>query len=409
MKKIAVYSFIGFSLLTCSLYGYTVGTAKSNFLETSFVSVLNSVADDVVTTPMLEPVDLGITNVTLRKVANPSDDFNYYKYEANVSIKNYGGDLKNGQLVLQAGDGQKHLFVRNDADGFSLLKGQSHVIENYEVLFDGNYNAGSITFEIKLPEKVDYYGGNNKYTVSLFNDGSKIDGLEIGTINEDNSVGLNFKPSNSLLSLNGFEVYESDDIPFDKNEEQYSEVNASDQPYGYSKIKNSLESIQTGKWSLLQDTDADAHLLKFSKNLFEDKATHFIYLKSTDKDSGNYAFSDIIKLSPQKELTRSYFAKYFVDYTGITLADKWENIFTDVKSDDWYALDVQTLYDLGLIKNNQKDYNPDLSMTRGDTLKVVSNYFGVKLNSNDWETINPKFPATKMYLKQLINEYKKNT
>lgn len=433
-------NFIFYAVIAIgSLYAMTnikVSNGNFNFLETSFVNILDNVVQD----NKFEPVDLGIQNVTLKKIADPTSDFNHYKYVANIVVKNYGGDLKNGQLILQAGGSQKHNFVKNDTDGFSLAKGETYIIENYEILFDGNYNGGKLTVELKLPDQVDYFEGNNKFDVNIFELPPKIQSLGINEIKDDGTVKLSFDPLPYTVSANGFEVYKTDALSFDESDSKYAETTYANKIYGYYRIKNSEEFVKDGDWSLMQGTDTDPHSIKLSTNLFDDSAAHYIYLKSTNPENANYAVSNIIELVPQKELSRAAFARFFVEYTGVNLVDDGANYFEDVPEDSWYASYTKTLYKLGLIKSDSFRFRPDDPMTRGDALRVVMDYFDIDLVTHaedkqpfaDISSDNHLFPytkalfasgkagifgenfqsdkpATKNYLKYLIYEYKKNS
>lgn len=419
---------------------YVINNTKApagdfNYMETSLVYLLENVAHK----NRIEPVDLGIQNVTLRKIAEPTQEFNHYKYVANIVVKNYGGDVKNKQLILQAGDNQKHNFVKNDAEGFSLAKGQTYIIENYEILFDGDYNGGKLTVELKLPEKIDYFEENNKFEVNVFELPPKIQAITISEIKEDGTIQLSFDPLNYTVSTNGFEIYKSDALSFDENDSKYAETASDNKIYGYYRIKNSEKLMQNADWSLVQGADRDPHSIKFAENPFDDTAAHYIYLKSTNLESGNYVVSNIIEFVPQKELNRAAFARFFVDYSGVGLANDEVNYFEDVSDTSWYAPYVKTLYKLGLIKSDAFRFNPNNLMTRGDALRVVMDYFDIDLADTGEtqpfkdialddplspyvkalfasgkagifsETFKSDKPATKNYLKYLIYEYKKNS
>lgn len=436
-KKIFLYSMLGV-IFMFALSKYEFATMKnSEFLQNSFVSILNGVAEN----HEAEPPDLGIEKVTLKKIADPTDRLNYYKYSANIVLKNHGGDLRNAQLSLNAGEDQKTVFVKNEIDGFSLAKGQSYIIDNYEILFDGSYNGGKITVKINLPKKLDYYAGNNKYEVEIFELPAKIEGLGIEKIKDDGTFVLEFQLINSGLTLNNFEIYASDILEADEIKEKYAETRneAEDKIYGYHRVKNSPEILLSERWELKASHDSSVHTVKFEDDSFADSSVHYIYLKSTNAENGNYAISNILKFSPQKELDRAGFAKLFVDYSGIDVYAAGENYFDDVNPEAWYAPYVQTIYNLGLIKNGDYKYNPDMPMTRGDVLRVALDYFDVDLSTayggphfedvyrNHYlypyvealfasgkggvfgENFSPESAATKNYLKYLVNEYKENS
>lgn len=372
-KNFILYAIIGlFSLYSVNNVNVSDGSFK--FMETSLVSILENVAQS----NKFEPVDLGIQNVTLKKISDPTPDFHYYKYVANIVIKNFGGDLKNGDLILRAGSNQKHNFVKNDTEGFSLAKNQVYIIENYEILFDENYNGGKLTIELKLPEKTDYFLENNKFEVNIFELPPKIQSLSVAGIKNDDIYQLSFDPLDYNILNNGFEIYTSNSLNFDDEDARYAETVAGDKILGYYRIKNSEKLIKNGNWSLMQGTDGDPHFIKFAKKPFEDDAAHYIYLKSTDPASGNYIISNIIEVVPQKSLNRETFANLFAGYTGTNL--------DVVKKDD-----------------------ATNTISRGEVLKIVTDNFNIDLAKSVDHQLMPNLPATKNYLKYLIYEYKKNS
>ncbi len=436
-KKIFFYSILSaifFFVLTNS--NIAIPNGDFRFLETSFVSILRTAAEE----NNVQPPDFGIENVSLKKISDPTDRFEFYKYYATVVIKKHGGNVKNAKLTLQAGDEQQYIFVKNDVEGFSLRKNQNYIVEGYDVLFDGNYNGGKITLEIKSTDNQDYYSGNNKYEVDIFEMPAKIEALGVEKILNDGTFVLDFEPRSPELSVNGFEVYASDAVDSQEYEEKYAEtIDGDGGIYGYHRIKNSPDILKNENFNLKPTNDPDTRLVKFSDDPFEDETTHFIYVRSTNPENGYYAVSNIIKFSPQKNLDRAAFAKLFVDYSEIQIFDDGENYFDDVSVDAWYGPYAKTLYNLGLIKNDTYKYNPDNPITRGEVLRVVLDYFDVDLvavsggphfqdiTSDNYlypyvealsatgngavfgETFNANAVATKNYLKYLINEYKENS
>ncbi len=436
-KKILFYSIvtaISFFALTNS--NLAVPDGDFRFMETSFVSILRNAAEEY----NVQPPDFGIENVSLKKISDPTDRFNYYKYSATVVIKNYGGNIKNAKLTLQAGDEQRYIFLNNDVDGFSLRKNQNYIVEGYDVLFDGNYNGGKITLEIKSTDNQDYYAGNNKYDVDISEMPAKIEALGVEKILDDGTFVLDYAPRSPELNVNKFEVYTADVVDAGNDEEKYAEtVDQYGTIYGYHRIKNSSYILKSENFKLKSTNDSDTRLVKFGDDPFEDETTRFIHIRSTNPENGYYAVSNLLKFSPQKNLDRAAFAKLFVDYSDIPVFDDGENYFDDVSPDAWYGPYAKTLYNLGLIKNDTYKYNPDNPITRGEVLRVVLDYFDVDLvavsggphfqdiTSNNYlypyaealsatgnggvfgENFNANAVATKNYLKYLINEYKENS
>ncbi|MBI5753712.1 S-layer homology domain-containing protein [Candidatus Peregrinibacteria bacterium] len=388
-KKIILYVVIGLGSI---FVVNNVKISEGNFglFRTSSIAVF-------------EPVDLGIEKVTLKKIAD--------KYSANIVITNYGGDLKNGQLVLQAGDEEKHVYLKNDDRGFSLAKGKSYIVENYELLFGGDYNGGKLSVEIKLPEKVDYFAGNNKYDVDVFTLPAKIEALGIDEIEDDGTIKLAFEAKNHSTITDDFEIYKTAALNFDENESRYAEAasESGDKIFGYYRIKNSEDLIKNNNWSQIQSVGTDPHFIKLASDPFKDPAAHYLYIKAINKETGNYVVSNIISLVPGKDLTRAAFAKFFVEYGEVKIDDDVKNNFADVAEDEWYAPYVKTLSKLDLIKDDQSEFHPEKMMTRGEAFRMVKDYFEVGEDKAFDKNLQPEKPATKNYLKYLIYEYKKNS
>lgn len=373
-KNFLIYAAIGFGSVY-AMQNIEVSDGGFKFLETSFVSILENMAEE----NKFEPVDLGIEKVTLKQIAEPNKALNYYKYAANIVIRNHGGALKNGQLILQTGNNGKHSFVKNDTEGFSLAKDQAYIIENYELLFDGNQNGGKLTVEIKLPEKVDYYPGNNKYEMEIFALPAKIQSLGIREIKSDGSVELTFDPADYSLTNGGFEIFKTEALNFDNEEARYAESSDGEYVYSYYRIRNSEDLMKNFRWSLIQGNDANPRNITLAENPFYDDKAHYIYLKSTNAENGDFVVSNIIQLVPQENLTRASFAKYFMKYAGVKLNDINSNL--------------------------------EKNITRGEVLKIVADYFKAKSKNTapSAENFQPEKTATKNFLKNLINEYKKNS
>lgn len=402
-----------------------------NYLQTSLVAILNDIAQD--NKPI--PPDLAIENVTLRKIADPTKDFNYYKYYANVVIKNYGGSIVNSTVTL-GGKDQKYIFARNSPEGLTLQRGKSYIVDQYEVLFHGDYNAGDIIFTVGIQDHVDPNKENNFYTYSVFESSPKLQSIEVEQILNNGTFEITFEPESYALNTDNFEIYVSDSIDVSEDDCRYDEILKDEKIYGYFRVKNSKEYVADDGWESEERPELDSHFVKFSDNPFLDTTDHYFYVKAFNPETGNYAVSNILKFPIQDELNRAEFAKLFLDYADVEIYDKGESYYADVSVDAWYSPYVQTLYNLGLINNSSFNYKPDDGITREDALRVVLDYFDLDLiipdgaphfadvdensliypyvealyGSNKGRVFDKEFkpnqPATANYLKYLINEFK---
>ncbi|MDA1060705.1 MAG: S-layer homology domain-containing protein [bacterium] len=433
-KKLISYSILSL-LLTFSVGLFFRPEVKYDFLETSFLSILQRMTED----HKPDPPDLSIENVTLEKTSDPSDSFNFYKYQATVIIKNYGGSFRNAQVSMNGGENQKQIFVKNSANGLSLEEGQIFIFEKYDVIFDANYNGGNIDLEVKMLDRRDYFEGNNHYSASVFELPPQLLSIGVEEILDDGTFVIHYQPQNYILDDDNYEIITTDAATFDDGELKYDEVYSLGKIYSYYRIKNSLAVLEDDKWQASSSAPLESHFLNFDINPFEDEISHYAYIKAINPETGNFAISNIVKLPPQKLLTRAAFAKLFIDYTDEEIFDDGELFYEDIGLDAWYGPYVQTIYNLGLISSTSAKFRPDDEISRGDALRVVLDYYDidlrVKSDSPHFEDIaedhqlypyvealhndsiatafenffNSEQVATKSYLKYLINEYKGNT
>lgn len=407
-----------------------------SILKTSVLSVLENLIEE----SMPEPPDLAIKSISLQKTNDPDYNFNHYQYDATVLISNEGGQLLNSSLKISGSPDQQHKYIKNNEKGFALLEDENYILKGYDVLFDGKYNGGEITFDLDLKayKQEDYYLDNNTYTVPIFEEPANLEGIEVGEILDDGTFALNFEPEYFYLNEDNFEIYVSDSYEFLDSEMRYDEVFTQDKIYSYYRVKNSLDVIESKVWKSTPTSSMDAHFVKFSDDPFNEQVTRAVYIKATNPESGFYVYSNIIVLPPQKDLNRAEFAKWFVDYSNVTVFDVGQNMFDDVDSNEWYAPYVQTVYNLGLMGGIEtRSFHPNDIITRGDALRVVLDHFDVDLVSSNevhFEDVPmesylfhyaeglqasgkgqafdgylyPEFPATKNYLKYLINGYQES-
>ena len=362
-KKILMYSISALAVVII-IISFINRPKKFDFLETSFLHIMQQVDEE----SRIAAPDLSIESVSLRKIADPSKDFNYYKFFANIVIRNYGGDLENAKVVLSGDNDQKNIFIKNSDQGLSLKQGQNFIIDKYEVLFDGSYNGGTINLKIELKDQDDSYLENNSYPVDIFELPVQIDAISLENIAEDGEFKISYSPSNFFLNTDKFQMFTSDSLDYEEDDSRYGEIMSSDQIYGYNKIKATKENISDSGWSLLKADEQKPNKVKFSPAPFEDETTHFVYVKAVNPENNYYAVSNIISFGPQKTMTRAEFAKLFVDYANVKLYNKGDINFTDVSQDSWYAPYVQTLYNLGLLSNDNFNFHPDEKISRAAAL-----------------------------------------
>lgn len=385
-KKSLVYVLVAVLSLG---FMFQIATNKNdyNFLETSFLHILKKIAEE----NKPAPPDLMIKNVTLKKVSDPKDYFNYFKYEADIEIVNLASNLKDAKVVIRSGDSTEFSLGSN----FSLAKNESFIVEDYEVLFDGDYNSGEVKIEVVRTDKDEYYTENNTYLAPVFELPARIETTALQLLKGDYGDDVEIMKGEFVSARN----YE------------YREIIIGDEIISFHEIKNSSASVDSDLWESVESYSGEPA---------------YIYLKKTDKETGNYAVSKIWKFFENKKLTRAEFAKMFVDYANVDLLEGGVEFFEDVDYGADYAPYVHTLYNLGLIETDGVFYFPEAPATRADVLQVVMNYFDIDLytkNNSEYsdpylQTLNnselgkdfsnpfePEEIASEAYLKHLINAY----
>jgi hypothetical protein len=416
-------------VLTLSL---AISDNEFNFLETSFLNILKNITEDNVP----ELPDLSIEKVTVRKVGDPSEDFNYYKYYANIVIKNHGGILKNATVVL-GGNNQKSIYVSNSEDGLNLDTGGSYIVDHYELIFDGDYNGGDIDIEIEVRDRKDSDKDNNLETVSVFEGPAKIQAIAVKDLMSNGNIVLDYYPENFSLNLDDYEIVYTENLT-SLEDEKYDELPSEEGIFGYHRIKIDGDTIEGNDWAVKENTELGAHYLDLYANPHKPDKTIYSFVRAVNADTGTYAVSNIVKFSPQEDLTRGAFAKHFVDFAEISEHKSTKAAYSDIDIDSWYGPAVQTLYNLGLTESLKDDYNPDLVMTRGEAMRVLVDYCDFDLSFPEEQSFsdisfehylypyiealysngkgrifrdffNPDEAATKNYLKYIVDECQKNS
>ncbi|MFA5793413.1 MAG: S-layer homology domain-containing protein [Candidatus Gracilibacteria bacterium] len=428
--KSLFYASIG-ALSLVSLIFFTSQTQNVNVLQSSVLSTLKAINERIT---LEHPVDLSIEQITLKKIAAPTEDFNYFKYNVTLLVHNYGGTLVDGQLILSGGEGQKSSFVRNTDEGFTLRAGGTYIIENYEVVFSGDYNGGEVDFRLVLKDKPENVLANNKYVVPVFEKKAKINNIEIKNLDENGEFVLNFSVPEYAADYD-FQVFTGMGEDVAGGDFQYESISVGDKYYEYGKFENDLKNIVSKDWYARTVSAESAKQIKFSEAPFADDVNHYLYVKAVADDE-NYLISDVLEFPMQEELTRAGFAKYFLDLADAKLMTKGELLYEDVKEDDFNTPYIKTLFNLGLLDPEKSMYRPEDKITREEMLPIVLHYFDVDLQTSagapHFEDVNegeylynfaetlyatgpgeafgekfhPGMPATKNFVKYLVNAYK---
>lgn len=404
--KTLIYLLIAGLCFVGSIYYSMNKSAKTNFLQTSVLPVLEALSQDYA--PSI-PIDLAITDVAFEKTYDPTPDFNYYKYKVDLTVKNYGGNLVNAKVVVSGDHNQKAKFIQNTTKGFYLQKDGTYVIRGYEVIFDGNYNGGQITLNIDAKNRTDFDLKNNSVSIYFLEFPPKINEISLKGISNDKSFLMTFANKEDFANYN-FEAFITRDYSFPDDSLKYAETYGLGKVYGYYRTQNNSDILNSKKWQTVE-VDRDELSIKFTEDLFTDIEDRYLYLKATNEQNGFYVFSNVIKFPRYSELSYEDFIKYLTDYAGLNVAAS------------------------GALNG---DYSLGKTMNRGDVLQTVIDSHKIKLSrtvgdqyfedispeshlypysvaledKNLWKTFgykfNPEFPATIDYLKYLVYEYREN-
>ena len=323
--------------------------------------------------------DVGIEYVYLRKVSNPSENFDYYKYQATVVVRNYGEKLIDGDVVISAGENQKNAFVRNTLNGLNLNKGQTFVFDDYEVLMDGRYNYRQFKFKVELKDQKERTDDNNEHLAEVYEEPVKLESLEVDHVDGNGDIALIYSPTNAyaekLSELNTEICLTKNTEVLDGIELKYAEIDTDKDVYSYYKIKASRDLFMNEAFECetLSETGYD----------FGDDVDYVLFLRAVNETGEGekfFAISNLIYLPVQRYVNRAEFTRLFIEYAGIGLDNDGKIYFKDVTIEDWYSPYVQTMFNYGLI-HDSKDFifGPDEEIGRAEMLEPLLNYFDVDL------------------------------
>lgn len=373
-------------------YFYAHQEDDYSVLSTSLLGPLQDIAED----KKQSEVDLSVMDVTLTLKAEPKKFFNFYRYEADVLIKNVGGDLRGGVISLE--NGEKNLAM-NELD---LALGESYLFEDVELLLPGDWNKQSVQIAVKAENFEEKITENNVFEAEIY-------GLE-------NKLEIS-KSALEKARLKKLEVWYSPN--FEARKEIYHESVVNDLISSFGLIEISEEVLSSGDFRKVSGFKGDAG---------------FYFLKKISEDGQKYQVSDILRLSEEKVLTRADFAELFVAEAELEAKTGEIEFFADVALDDEKAAAIYTMYGLGLLEDREGFFEPEKLLTRAEALKAVLDYFDVDFvlegnaNFSDLESDNPLWdyaltlfgnknfvaageefhpdaPATDVFVKFLIDEY----
>lgn len=412
--------------------GVIGGLSRVDLFKGSILSIFNKIG--LVAFDTLDP-DVGIEYVYLRKTANPSENFSYYKYEATIVVRNYGDELNDGSITVSAGATQKSAFIRNGLNGLSLAKGQTFIFNDYELLMDSKFNYEEFNFEITSKDVNDNDLKNNFYKVYAFEKPAGIENFNI----EAKGKKDNFTFSYDFEGDMSLQLCTADSAEFlDENSLKYAEIGAGGDVYSYYKVKAEPGLLTAEKFEC-DDFPAKGITGSFEASFDSDKDT-VLFLRAIDGgDEKAFKNSNLLCLPAQEFTTKADFVKIFVEETEMDMKQDGKNYFEDVSESDVFYPYVQTMFNHGLIADPiDFAFDPNDVVYRADVLEPLLNYYDVDILSVEegaphFADVNedsssfffaealysegkakalgiyfdPDKRATKQFLKYMINEFKK--
>lgn len=416
--------------------GIVGGLSNASLFKGSILSLFNKIG--LVAFDTADP-DVGIEYVYLRKTANPSENFSYYKYSATIVVRNYGDELKDASVTVSAGATQKSAFIRNGLNGLSLTKGQTFIFNDYELLMDAKFNYEEFNFEIVSKDVNDSDLKNNFYKVFAFEEPAGIENFNIEAKGKKDIFTFSYDFGEDM----DLQLCTADSADFlDSDLLKYAETEGPVDVYNYYKIK-AEPSLLTAEKFECDDFPKNGITGSFEAS-FDSGEDTVLFLKAVDSgddssDEKAFRNSNLLYLPAQEFMTKADFVKIFVEETEMDVKQDGKNYFEDVLESDPFYPYVQTMFNHGLIADPiDFAFNPNDAVYRADILEPLLNYYDADILSVDegaphFADVNedssnfffaealysngkakalgiylcPDDRASKQFLKYMINEFKK--
>ncbi len=349
---------------------FLLGNGFTQELKASVLEIVNKFVD---AKPIIKP-DLAIDKITLTKLDEPTETFHYYKYSAMLVVENKGETLMDAKVKLSAGPGQQHLFLKNSNAGFSLEHGKKYILDKYEVIFDSNYNVGDLKFSIELTDREDNDLENNEKWVQVTEFPAAIKNISLESVKDSGEYFVQFDGNNEFYD-HKVEIYVGN---YDAGGD-YFETRGDEGIYSYEKLPIDERAINSKTFEKVDTDEVGSYEVNLGIPIAEKDEPDFLYVKITNPSTGYYAVSDLLKLPKKVELTRADFAKYFIELTGEKVDNSEVSGFSDVNGMEWYAPYAQSIYNLGLLNFDMKEFEAEKFVTREQAVKILMDYYDADL------------------------------
>jgi hypothetical protein len=232
--------------------------------------------------------DFVISDVDLRFVKSPQENFPYYQYVADVKIKNSGEKAYVGSdLYFNAGKDQENRQMLNNEDSINFEVGVVEIVREYPILLDKNIEENIVlTFNIDPNNLIQETNEkNNTYSITIYN---SINNIAVVDASKQN-LTLSWEQPTGINDLKYRIKYIVENEDFDINDNLYNVIFSYKSSFA-EKIKWYLTKSNpyllgaAVKWNVL-DIDPEKNSNKYSANveLPQDKKSNFLFIIEDNK------------------------------------------------------------------------------------------------------------------------------
>lgn len=117
---------------------------------------------------------------------------------------------------------------------------------------------------------------------------------------------------------------------------------------------------------------------------FGDIQSHWAKVDIEKMSTMGYVNGNNDKFRPNDNITRAEFVSLVVRVLGLETTNLSKPMFNDVKSTDWYAKDISTAVENGIVKGYEDGaFNPNGYITREEIASIIATQIGQKLTSDE--------------------------
>lgn len=340
--------------LSDAKYGYFEKNTAGN---ATFDTVLYPIAEDSNETVGVERIELDITPdiATAMKIYIVDEEHQhlantgyYYltqkdSYKAERDFDKYRTDAALAYVQHEANGNLKEVSVKNG--NFIKDNTTDEIIISGENLDDVGISYQSNTIKIN--------SSNDNFNLDTFKfkANSNVEHVYLN----DEEIGFNF--DNGMISFASSSIIDKNPAEGSGGSSTPGNIGNSGSGGGGGSAGGSVTQPSTPpveKETLFDDTEGH-----WAQQYVEKLASLNIVNGTGDRE-----------FSPEDNVTRAQFAAMVVRALKLS-ASEYDNIFSDVSADDWYAEAVQTAFEHGLINGYDGKFSPNEQITREQAAKII--------------------------------------